>query len=152
MRARSEIHDAFVARFHFGGRNIPFTDQQLNEVERLLDTILPASYRTFVRCHGVVHTPSILNGIVNSGLSHTDIQVFLEPTAVIDDTQLYWSGGMPDHVIGFASDCMGNMIGFHRQHSHSDDAPVIFFDHDFVEVHQIATSFDEYLAWFLDHL
>jgi hypothetical protein len=29
---------------------------------------------------------------------------------------------------------------------------VVFFDHDFVEVHEIASSFDEFLAWYLDNL
>jgi len=59
---------------------------------------------------------------------------------------------MPDDIIGVASDCMGNMIGFRRQAETSDDAPVVFFDHDFVEVSELARSFDEFLSWYLDHL
>ena len=57
---------------------------------------------------------------------------------------------MPDDIIGVASDCMGNMIGFRRQAETSDDAPVVFFD--FVEVSELARSFDEFLSWYLDHL
>lgn len=59
---------------------------------------------------------------------------------------------MPDDIIGVASDCMGNIIGFRRQTEPSEDAPVVFFDHDFVEVYELAPSFDEFLTWYLDHL
>jgi hypothetical protein len=85
-------------------------------------------------------------------MDHPDIQEFLKPKEAIQNTKLYWSAGMPENVIGIASDCMGNMIGFHRQATPSDDAPVVFFDHDFVKVRQLASSFDEFLSWYLDHL
>ncbi|MCI0637545.1 MAG: SMI1/KNR4 family protein [Gemmataceae bacterium] len=152
MRTRAEIHDAFVSRFHFGKRGDPASDQQLDAVERSLNTELPAAYRHFMNMHGVVHTPSTLREIADGNLGHPDIQEFLGPQQAIECTKMYWSGGMPDDVIGIASDCMGNMIGFHRQLSPSDDAPVVFFDHDFVEVCEIAPSFDDFLSWYLDHL
>ena len=102
--------------------------------------------------HGVAYTPSILREVADGKLEHPDIQEFLEPEQSIENTQAYWSGGMPDDLIGIASDCMGNMIGFHRQSSPSDDAPVVFFDHDFVKVHELSPSFDAFLVWYLDHL
>jgi hypothetical protein len=47
---------------------------------------------------------------------------------------------------------MGNMIGFRRQSDVTDDAPVVFFDHDFVTVQDLAPSFDAFLLWYLDNL
>jgi hypothetical protein len=153
MRTRIEIHDAFVARFHLGAERTPVTDEQLDVVEAALNTKLPAAYRQFMTRHGVVHSQSILDEIVDKKLEpHPDVQDFLEPQEAINNTKGYWSAGMPENLIGIASDCMGNMIGFHRQDFPADDAPVLFFDHDFVEVNEIAPSFDEFLAWYLDHL
>ena len=152
MRTRAEIHEAFVARFHFGERSELVLDQQLDAVESALNTRLPEAYRQFMRQYGVVHTQSILREIAERAMEHPDVQDFLEPEQAITDTRLYWSGGMPDDVIGIASDCMGNMIGFHRQSTSSDDAAVVFFDHDFVEVMELAASFDAFLTWYLDHL
>jgi hypothetical protein len=64
----------------------------------------------------------------------------------------YRSAGMPQDVIGVASDCMGNMIGFRRNGERCDDAPILFFDHDIVEVSEMAPSFDGFLDWYVVHL
>jgi hypothetical protein len=153
MRTRADIHESFVARFHLGGHRTPVTKEKLDAVEAALNTKLPAAYRAFMAHHGVVHSPGIVEEIVNKNLEpHPDVQDFLEPQEAINNTRGYWSAGMPENVIGIASDCMGNMIGFERQDSVRDDAPVLFFDHDFVEVHEIAPSFDDFLAWYLDNL
>lgn len=152
MRTRLDIQEAFVARFHLGEERTVVTSEQLDIVEAALNTKLPAAYRQFMIRHGVVHSQRILGEIVDNNLEHPDVQDFLEPQQAIDDTKIYWSAGMPENLIGIASDCMGNMIGFHRQERLSDDAPVLFFDHDFVEVNEMAPSFDEFLAWYLDHL
>jgi hypothetical protein len=152
MSSRSEIHETFVARFHHGKKGKPATDKQLDSMESDLDAKVPAAYREFMTCHGAVHTPSILDELSDKEMDHVDIQELFTPAEAVKNTKLYWSGGMPDNVIGFASDCMGNMIGFRRQRKASDDAPVMFFDHEFVEVRRIAPTFDKFLAWYLDHL
>jgi hypothetical protein len=153
MRTRADIHETFVARFHLGGSRTPVTEEQLDVVEAALNTKLPVAYREFMIRSGVVHSQGILHEIVDKNLEpHPDVQDFLEPREAIDNTRGYWSAGMPEDVIGIASDCMGNMIGFRRQNSRTDDAPVFFFDHDFVDVDEIAPSFDEFLTWYLDNL
>ena len=152
MRSRNDIHDAFVSRFRFGKRKKPATDKKLNAIESALNTKLPEAYRQFMKRHGVVYTPSILDEICDCKLEHPDVQEFFEPHQVIEDTKLYWSGGMPEDVIGIASDCMGNAIGFRRQSKPSDDSPVVFFDHDYLKVYQLAPSFDGLLNWYLVHL
>jgi|SRR6516164_524379 hypothetical protein len=152
MRTRADLQEDFVARFHLGGKRKLVTAQQLDVLEKALRTKLPIAYRQFMIRHGVVHSQGILDEIVGKELEHPDVQDFLEPHQAIEDTKAYWEAGMPENVIGVASDCMGNIIGFHRQDSCTDDAPVVFFDHDFVEVNEIAPSFDEFLGWYLEHL
>ena len=102
--------------------------------------------------HGAVYTPSILDEIADGKLAKPDIQEFLKPGQVIENTKMYWSGEMPTDVVGIASDSMGNMIGFRRQSTPSDDSPVVFFDHEYVELSEVSSSFDEFLAWYLDNL
>src|SRR5260370_20794320 len=146
MRSRTAIHHDFVARFHFGERHGPVSDAQLDAIEVELDKRLPTAYREFMTRHGPVYTPDTLKEIADGNIDHPDIQNVLDPSEAIEGTKAYWSGGMPDDLIGIGSDCMGNMIGFHRREKPSDDAPVVFFDHDFVEAYEFAPSFDYYLA------
>jgi hypothetical protein len=152
MRTRADIHDGFVSRFHAGKRPVRVTAEKLNKIEEALNTRLPEAYRQFMLRHGAVYTPSILDEVAESKLGKPDIQEFLKPKQATEYTKMYWSGGMPADVIGFASDCMGNMIGFRRQSESSDDSPVVFFDHEYVEVSEIFSSFDGFLAWYLDNL
>jgi SMI1 / KNR4 family (SUKH-1) len=152
MRTRTDIHDGFVSRFHVGKRPVRVASQQLDKIDEALSTRVPEAYRQFMMRHGAVYTPSILDEVADAKLGKPDIQEFLKPKQAIENTKMYWSGDMPTDVIGFASDCMGNMIGFRRQAASSDDSPVVFFDHDYVEVSEVFSSFDEFLAWYLDNL
>lgn len=124
----------------------------MDKIDLALDTRVPEAYRQFLTRHGAIFTPSILDEIAARKLSKPDIQEFLKPKQVIENNKMYWSGEMPTDMIGIASDCMGNMIGFRRQSASSDDSPVLFFDHEYVEVSEISPSFDEFLAWYLDNL
>ena len=152
MRTRAEIHQEFVSRFHSGKRPKPITDDKLDAVEQALNTKLPAAYRQFISRFGVVYTPSILDEIADRKLKFPDIQEFFKPMDAIQNTKLFWSGEMPKDVIGIATDCMGNMISFPRQAATCDDAPVVFFDHEYAKVSEVSPSFDAYLGWYLDHL
>jgi hypothetical protein len=152
MTGRQEIQARFVASFHIGNLRLPATDQQLDMIDVELNTRLPVSYRFFLTTYGTVHTPRILSEICDRNIDHADVQDFLAVNDIISDTKGYWSAGMPNDIIGVASDCMGNMIGFRRQAYITDDAPVLLFDHDFVAVHELAPSFDAFLLWYLDNL
>jgi len=152
MRTRTDIHVEFVTRFHAGKRVVPVAARQLDKIDAALNTRLPEAYRQFMMRHGAVYTPSILDEIADGKLAKPDIQEFLKPGQVIENTKMYWSGEMPTDVVGIASDSMGNMIGFRRQSTPSDDSPVVFFDHEYVELSEVSSSFDELLAWYLDNL
>jgi len=108
-----------------------------------------------MRLHGSVYTPGILAAIVDLNLDHDDIQNIVTVTEAVEGTKAYWSAGMPDDIIGFGNDCMGNMVGFKRKPrsaSRPDDLPVWFFDHDFVTVKKLAGSFDRLLDWYVRNI
>ena len=150
--SRRDIHARFVARFRTDDAALPVTAQHLDAIETKLRTQLSLSYRSFMTTYGRIHTPQIVKEISDRELDHPDVQDFLGPQEAIDGTTGYWSAGMPEDIIGIASDCMGNMFGFARALHRLDDAPVFFFDHDFVTVHDVAPSFDALLSWYLDNL
>jgi SMI1 / KNR4 family (SUKH-1) len=152
MKTRPTIHERFVTRFHLGDRPQPLSDADLDFVEAALNTKLPSAFRQFMTRFGPVQTPHILDEITRRNVNHPDVQDFLTVEEAIKGTKGYWSAGMPEDLIGIASDCMGNMIGFRRARKRYDDAPVVFFDHDFVVVSEIAPSFDSFLNWYLVHL
>jgi hypothetical protein len=149
MEPRLIIHERFVERFQFGARPHPLSDTELDSIEGGLCTKLPLAFRQFMSRYGPVHTPRTLELVTNLGLDHPDIQDFLSADEAVGNSRGYWAAGMPDDVIGVASDCMGNMIGFRRSGEQSDDLPVVFFDHDFATVTELAPSFDECLHWYL---
>ncbi len=151
---RTQIHEQFAKRFHSSISGAPklLTNAEVDYIETSLDTKLPTAYRHFVTRTGQVHTRRILDELSERGLDYPDIQDFLTSDEAVKNTKGYWAAGMPHYVIGFASDCMGNMIGFRRSSTQLDDAPVLFFDHDYVTVSEIAATFDAFLSWYLSHL
>ncbi|HSI37273.1 MAG: SMI1/KNR4 family protein [Phycisphaerae bacterium] len=138
-----------MERFAFGAA-APETDAGLDQLEEALSTRLPSAYRRFATRYGAIDTSAILAMVAEDVPEHPDVQEFYTASGAIESTRFCWSGGMPDDVIGIASDCMGNPIGFRRAAEASDDAPVVFFDHDFLTVTELAPSFDAFLAWYLD--
>ncbi len=151
MTDRESLHSRFARTFHIGDDPQRATDTELDAIESALHTTLPVSYRAFATSHGTVYTPDILDAVAE--LDHPDVQNFASAPDVITDTKAYWGAGMPDNIVAFASDCMGNMFAFERgfRETRPDDLPVLFFDHDFVEVAPVAESFDALLMWFLDN-
>ena len=142
----------FATRFNrLEPRNLA-SPLDLDEMERVLQTLLPQSYREFMLTHGELYAPGLLNLIVSHELDLYDLQNIMPPRQAIEDTHAYWEAGMPRYVIGFASDCMGNLFGFRRLRAarkRPNDCAVLVFDHDFVEVHRVAPSFESFLAAFL---
>jgi len=156
---RSEIHAAFVSRFA-SPRMTPahgVTKRDLEAVEAALRTTLPTSYVSFVTAHGPVFTPAILHELVaareagRSAPSGFEVQEFILPAEIAEAHRLYVSGGMDDSLVPFATDAGGSVFGFQRgeRSPRPDDLPVLFFDHDFCEIDEVADSFDAWLAGYL---
>jgi hypothetical protein len=127
----------------------------LDRVEVALETYLPASYRQFLCTHGPLFVPDLWDAVVERELGAHPVREFLTADQVVNDTRLYWSGGMPKDFVGVAGDFMGNLFGFERLGMNGvrpDDLPVSLFDHDYVRVEPAAASFDAWLRWFIEHV
>jgi hypothetical protein len=154
---RSEIHAAFAKRFS-KPRKEPATvvsPDEIHSVERKVGTVFPASFVAFISACGAVYTPEILDLVVAAQESGQedfegwDVAKFFFPPEIPTTHALYVKGGMDDSVIPFASDSSGNVFGFRRSTACAEEAEVLFFDHDFCEVHVEATTFDGWIARFL---
>jgi hypothetical protein len=154
---RSEIQTTFVRLFADAGKRQVVTEDEVLQAERDLATTLPRSYLGFITTYGAVWTPSILE-LVTGGESEVppegaswDVHQFLAASELVEAAQGYWSGGMESVLVPVAMDSMGNVFGFRRGKAEPrpDDAPVLFFDHDFCEIHEEAASFDTWLASFV---
>ena len=127
-----------------------------------LNWILPRSlwrrisrHRTFLCAHGPLFVPDLWEAVVQRDLSTHPVREFLAPEQVVSDTRLYWSGGMPRDFVGVAGDFMGNLFGFHRTAMNGirpADLPVSLFDHDYARLDPVASSFDDWLKWFIEHV
>ena len=141
---RTDIQKTFIQKFHEGDIERESVDVIL-QIEKNLDTVLPQSYLDFMSNYNVVYTPSLLDLIVEEDADLHDLQNITSIKDTIEGTKMYWSGGMPDDLIGFGNDSMGNMFCFKKLPPDSkrpDDLPVWIFDHDFNKVSQISDSFD----------
>lgn len=149
---RANIHQLFVSEFHKGPPPVHVTTSDIQRVERELETVLPQSYINFMQTHGPVHSPSLLSLIVRDKHEQWDVMDISDVVEVIEGTKGYWSAGMSDQLVGFASDSMGNLFCFRRVTSstlRADDGEVWFFDHEFCNERKIAESFDEWLLSYL---
>ena len=148
---RSEIHDKFIKEFHYGEPE-KFSLDEIHQIEIELNTVLPQSYIDFMTEYGEAYAPSLLTLIVEEDSELHDLQNITTIKDTIEGTKMYWSGGMPDDLIGFGNDSMGNMFCFKKYDQKSErpnDLPVYFFDHDFVKVIKISDSFD---SWLRDYI
>lgn len=109
--------------------------------------------------YGGAYTPSLLSFICDDPETNAndtedtfDIQNINPVDIAIGGTRAYWEGGMPSNLIGIANDCMGNLFCFERLPVNGliqDDVPILLFDHDYVVVRRVSSSFTELLQWFL---
>ena len=148
---RTDIYEKFIKQFHYGELEKAAMDE-LHLIEKDLGTIFPQSYIDFMLIYGEAYAPSLLDLIIDEDADIHDLQNITSIKDTIEGTKMYWSGGMPDDLIGFGNDSMGNMFCFkkiNRNSERPDDLPVWFFDHDFNEVSQISESFDSWLESYI---
>jgi SMI1 / KNR4 family (SUKH-1) len=154
---RSVIQSTFVRLFANAEKRQIVTEDEVLRAERGLATTFPQSYLDFTIIYGAVWTPCILD-LVTGGESEVppegaswDVHQFFAASELVESAQGYWSGGMEGFLVPVAMDCMGNAFGFRRgvAEPRPDDAPVLFFDHDFCKIHEEAESFDKWLESFV---
>lgn len=155
MSNRATIHAEFTRRFAADGLDgpaLPCPSDVLDRIEQELDTFLPVAFRDFLARCGPIFTPQLCTAWIEHQPESFPPREFLRPEAMVDDTRLYWSGGMPRDVIAFASDGCGNLLVFQRTARNElrpDDQAVLVFDHDYVKVVELAPSFDVWLGRFV---
>ena len=151
MDSRADLYRDFAARFHAGKRLRPATAVQLADAEAALGVLWPEAYRQFAMVCGAVYTPSLLDLVVKHMPRFGDVQQFLTPKQSVTETrrwQLEPEGG----CAAFAYDCSGSFFAFRQlpaTEPRSDDAAVWLFDHEVGDFVAQATTFDEWLARFL---
>jgi hypothetical protein len=144
----ADVFEAFVRRFN-RGKPKPATTRALDALEKELELAFPEAYRTFMKAYGGAYTPELLDRVVEGGSPAHDIQEIFAIKEVGSRTKSYWKAGMPKDVVGFASDCMGNLFCFQRVKAPSQDGRILFFDHDFVTVEKVAATFQALLGGYL---
>jgi hypothetical protein len=154
---RLDLHSTFVRLFASVDNRLVATEAEVLQAEKDLATTLPRSYFDFLTTYGAVQTPSLLD-LVTGGDSEIppegaswDIHEFIPASELVQVANNYWSGGMESILVPFALDSGGNVFGFPRGkvESRSDDSAVLFFDNEFVEIHEEALSFDALLLSFV---
>lgn len=152
MTDRADIYSTFVERFSDGELALLPSEDDLEQIETEFQTRLPRAYREFIKRHGCIQTPSLLDSIEEQEVDLWDIAAFNEPRQITETAQMYLDDGLADNLIPFASDSMGNMFCFSSEVSGTalDDAAVFIFDHDFCEVTKLADSFDSWLEQYLN--
>lgn len=119
--------------------------ESLDMVEVELSIRLPLEYRQQVTEVGL---PSIgidlLDGVVDAGMfAPPDVAAFLKPDQIIEMTESWHAGGLPDALVAMAYDSMGNLFCFATEDIQRPQAtaPVWFWDHDLSHTTRVAKSF-----------
>jgi hypothetical protein len=125
------------------------SENDLERAEGRLQTHLPADYRSAVLRFGLPSpTIALLDAIVDRELDLRDVSDFLNPEDMVTVTEGWRDLGLPEELVAFATDCMGNLFCFPTEADTSGGAPVFFFDHDNRAVEVIAPSFAHWIGQF----
>jgi hypothetical protein len=120
----------------------------LDAVEARFGLALPQDYRQAVQSNGLPRpTIALLHGIVTADLKLADVSDFFAPEDIIQLTEDWRGGGMPNHLVAFAADSMGNLFCFDAT-SDGDRAAVWFWDHDDGRVTVAAGTFTNWIDRF----
>lgn len=148
---RMALYHQFVSAFHHGEWPVPVSARELDEAQLALDTLFPQSYRAFMGSFGELYTPDLF--AIAPGLPDMpDLKNIVSLSDVVSDTPVCWSAGTPSDLIVIGNDIMGNLFCLPRLRGVAeppDDLPVEFFDHEFLDVAEVAPSFDGWLTAYL---
>jgi len=148
---RIALYRRFVETFHHGAPPVPVTSAELDEAERVLDTVFPTSYRLFMTSFGELYTPDLFDLRLGDP-EMPDLKNLASLEEVVAEAAGLWSAGTPDDLVVIGNDIMGNLFclpRLRRRGSRPDDLPIKFFDHEFLDVAVVAESFDEWPSLFL---
>ena len=125
------------------------SEEDLDGAERRLETRLPADYRSAVLEHGLPRpTIELLDATVDRELDVPAVSDFLNPEEMVFVTEDWRDLGLPEELVAFATDSMGNLFCFPIDAGASAELPVFFFDHDKEAVDSVASSFTQWIDQF----
>lgn len=127
----------------------PVSDGDLERAEGSLQTRLPTDYRNAILQLGLPRpTIELLDAIVDRELDLRDVSDFLSPAELVSVTDDWRDLGLPEELVAFATDCMGNLFCFPTEADDGGEVSVFFFDHDEMTVEVIAPSFTKWIEAF----
>lgn len=125
------------------------TSDDLEDVERRLQTSLPTDYNTAMLEYGLPRpTIELLDTICDRQLDLRDVSDFLGPDEMVKVTCEWRDLGLPVELFAFATDCMGNLFCFASDPNGGGVRPVLFWNHDSKEVETVAPSFSSWIKDF----
>ena len=145
-----ELFEKFIARWtHPNYPPRPVQVLEFAEVETKFGP-LPEAYKKAISKYGApAPTASLLDMIVDDQLDMSDVSEFHTPSEMISATTDWRALGLPSNLVAFACDGSGNFFCFKPEDQPGSDA-VWFFDHDLIEVYEVAPSFREWMRQFCD--
>lgn len=121
----------------------------LEGVERRLQSQLPREYKDAILAFGLPQpTIDLLNSICDRELDLRDVSDFLGPDEMVEVASEWRDLGLPEELVAFATDCMGNLFCFATEAGAGGVQPVFFWDHDSKEVDIVAPSFSRWIEDF----
>lgn len=128
---------------------VPVRDGDLRRVEQRFGITFPAGYREDVLTYGApAPTLALLDSIVENDLDLADIAEFFAPDDIISATEDWREMRLPETLVAFAGDSMGNLFAFDQ-----GGAPGVWlFDHDSGFVRKVGDSYEAWLTTYLEVL
>src|SRR5687767_10607348 len=103
----------------------PVSEDQLENAEGRLQTRLPTDYRNAVLQLGLPRpTIELLDVIVDRELALRDVSDFLNPAEIVSVTEDWRDLGLPEELVAFATDCMGNLFCLPTEADLGGEVPV----------------------------
>lgn len=120
----------------------PVMEDKLAAAESELNARLPSDYRAAILEFGLPRpTIALLDTICDRDLDLHDVSEFFSPQELVECTEDWRDLGLPEELMAFANDCMGNLFCFPADPSNNSEQPVFFWDHDDKSVETVAPSF-----------
>jgi hypothetical protein len=149
-----ENFDLFFEKFNKSDTVENTLGSKIDELEKLYHIHLPIDHKDFIGKYSSMWTPDILDIIVDNDIELNDVQEFWSVEEIIEDRKSGFTSIQKDDLIGFASDCMGNVFAFKKAELNIENpqANVYFFDHDMDTLAIEAPSFTAFVERYLSTL
>lgn len=127
----------------------PVMEADIRVVEQRFDFMFPNDYCQEVLQVGLPRPNiALLDAIVDRELDLRDVSDFLNPSDIVSVTDDWRDLGLPENLVAFATDCMGNLFCFPTANDGAEAVSVFFFDHDDKTVDLVAHSFNHSIDGF----